>query len=407
MKKFISLLLITATLLPSYVQASSKETISALVDTSIKFEIDGKRFVPRETDGTRVYPLIYEDTTYIPARFIAEAIGLEVKWDGEANAVFFTAGKKGSFVESPVPEEAPASFYADVCEDYAMDIILNNKLLRMSDDVKFLKPLIYKERTYLPTRYVAEEAGAIVTWDGDTRTVKIDTSEMGYDVEVPESIKEKIIDLKKTYMSNDYNGSMLPEEEKKFREKALRAMVIAGFDYVIYSDYNRIIDTFPSYAEVYTYYMKNKNNASDSEILDHLEEVYEKGIDCVELTTLTESPNFARDWSPYFVGPSLKKVDPNQNIKYIIRYPTFVSYTRAKGAVVKNISSSMLLAEPADSGSFYSFKANTIKDNYMEMMHYYLNKKLLSENGTDEGVFFPSALISIVKRNDEYLITIY
>ena len=129
MKKIISTLLIISSLLSFTIPVFAEdETVQVLVNTSIRFTVNGEEFIPREDDGTRVYPLIYNDRTYIPARFIAERVGLEVTWDSETQTVGFTTG--GNIInreETSKNEPKPESYYENVCQNKKINFEFNGE----------------------------------------------------------------------------------------------------------------------------------------------------------------------------------------------------------------------------------------------------------------------------------------
>lgn len=62
---------------------SAAPSISALMVDYIKFKFDGTE--KRVPDGYTV--LMYQDRTYVPARFVAENLGFNVGWDGTTSTV--------------------------------------------------------------------------------------------------------------------------------------------------------------------------------------------------------------------------------------------------------------------------------------------------------------------------------
>jgi len=50
--------------------------------------IDGAEYVPTDANGNVVEPFIYNGTTYLPVRAVANAFGKDVKWDGK-NAIVY------------------------------------------------------------------------------------------------------------------------------------------------------------------------------------------------------------------------------------------------------------------------------------------------------------------------------
>ena len=55
---------------------------------NIKILVDGKPVAfNKDATGNQVEPFIYEGTTYLPVRAVGEALGMNVKWDGETSTV--------------------------------------------------------------------------------------------------------------------------------------------------------------------------------------------------------------------------------------------------------------------------------------------------------------------------------
>lgn len=69
----------------------ASETISVIYD-NIKILIDGKEYQPTDVNGNLVEPFIYNGTTYLPVRAIANAFDKEVDWEAQTNTV--TLGSK-------------------------------------------------------------------------------------------------------------------------------------------------------------------------------------------------------------------------------------------------------------------------------------------------------------------------
>lgn len=67
------------------------ETINVVYD-NIKILIDGKEYKPTDATGNLVEPFIYNGTTYLPVRAIANAFDKEVDWEAQTSTV--TLGSK-------------------------------------------------------------------------------------------------------------------------------------------------------------------------------------------------------------------------------------------------------------------------------------------------------------------------
>ena len=98
-----------------------------------------------------VAPIIRNDRTMLPIRFIAEALGAEVGWDGETRTVTITT------------------------EDITIEIVIDQSFATVNGEaVELDSPaFIESDRTFLPLRFVSENLGAQVDWVEETRQVVI------------------------------------------------------------------------------------------------------------------------------------------------------------------------------------------------------------------------------------------
>ena len=96
-------------------------------------------------------PVIRESRTMLPVRFVAEAFGAEVAWDGATS----TATVKTADVEIKITIGAK-------------EAVVNGKTVTL-DAPAFIE----NSRTYMPVRFVAENLGATVAWDGATSTATL------------------------------------------------------------------------------------------------------------------------------------------------------------------------------------------------------------------------------------------
>ncbi|MDF2548513.1 MAG: hypothetical protein K0R93_3411 [Anaerosolibacter sp.] len=141
MKRIFTAILLTMMLLSTSVDASSND---------IKVTLDGD---PLTFD---VAPASIQGRTLVPLRTIFEALGAKIDWDdttktvtatkGEIKVVLTVGNKQGEINDKAIELEVPGT-------------IINN-------------------RTLVPARFVAEALGAKVDWDGTTKTVIINSSEV-------------------------------------------------------------------------------------------------------------------------------------------------------------------------------------------------------------------------------------
>lgn len=120
--------------------------------TEIKMTVGSSTaYVNGEAYTLDAAPVIRNNRTMLPVRFVAESLGAFVNWNGETStAVILT-------------------------EDVEISITINKaEALVNGTPVALDSPaFIENNRTYLPVRFVAESLGATVAWDGATSTATI------------------------------------------------------------------------------------------------------------------------------------------------------------------------------------------------------------------------------------------
>ena len=63
-------------------------TLYNVIDNGIKIVVDGQKLNPTDVNGNKVEPIIYNGTTYLPVRAVANALGKAVYWDGPNYTVY-------------------------------------------------------------------------------------------------------------------------------------------------------------------------------------------------------------------------------------------------------------------------------------------------------------------------------
>lgn len=104
-----------------------------------------------EVKANDVAPIIRNERTMLPARFVAENLGATVSWNQSEQQVIITKGDIKIVLTIGLP--------------YA---IVNGEYEKID-----CAPFIENERTYTPVRLIAESLGAKVDWDGSTQSVII------------------------------------------------------------------------------------------------------------------------------------------------------------------------------------------------------------------------------------------
>ena len=124
----------------------------AFAETEIKMTIgDMNGYVNGVAKALDAAPIIRQNRTMLPVRFVAENLGAAVAWDGAAGTATLT------------------------CGDIEVKITIGAKTATVNGEEKTLDApaFIENSRTYLPVRFVAEALGGEVAWDGKTGTATI------------------------------------------------------------------------------------------------------------------------------------------------------------------------------------------------------------------------------------------
>ncbi len=98
-----------------------------------------------------VAPVIKNDTTMLPSRFVAESLGAKVEWLGGEQKVVITK------------------------DDMKIEILIGSDTAYVNGEaVKLLQPaFVENDRTFTPIRFISEQLGADVDWNSETGEVTI------------------------------------------------------------------------------------------------------------------------------------------------------------------------------------------------------------------------------------------
>ena len=85
--------------------AVNTTTLYDVIANGIRIVVDGKKLNPTDVNGNKVEPIIYNGTTYLPVRAVANAFGKAVYWDEPNYTVYLGNGE-------PLPY--PTAYIEDV-----------------------------------------------------------------------------------------------------------------------------------------------------------------------------------------------------------------------------------------------------------------------------------------------------
>lgn len=124
---------------------------NASADTQIQLVIDGKNITASAA------PMIKNDRTLVPIRVISEELGAEVTWNNDERSVHIVKGDR------------------EVLLRIDRNLIEYTYEGKSSYNLSDVTPQIYNDRTFVPIRLISNALSVGVEWDGDSRTVFVDS----------------------------------------------------------------------------------------------------------------------------------------------------------------------------------------------------------------------------------------
>ncbi len=121
------------------------KTVIVLTIDSVEIKVNKNTLI------NDVAPIIVNDRTMLPIRVIAEELGAKVDWDEAQQKVTVTKDDK------------KITIYIDSDTAY-----VNDEVVKLDSPA-----FIQNSRTFLPLRFISENLGAEVDWDGDLQQVTI------------------------------------------------------------------------------------------------------------------------------------------------------------------------------------------------------------------------------------------
>ena len=134
-------------LVVAIVLLSSTVVLNIQAETLVSVNVEGKNI-----EFPDVKPFIDDNNrTLVPVRFVSEALGADVKWNGNLRQVTVTYNNK------------------------VIKLVIDQKTITVDNQTQEMdtKAILKESRTFVPLRFVSEAMGADVEWDGANRTVVI------------------------------------------------------------------------------------------------------------------------------------------------------------------------------------------------------------------------------------------
>ena len=245
-------------------------------------------------------PYVNSDSrTMIPVRFVAEALGAEVSWDGKLQCA--VAEKNGIRVEIPIGSRD-------------LRVIKNGK----TEIVKMDTAAALKEnRTFVPIRFVAEALGAYVDYSGTYKVVGIYCDTLSAD----EIATLRALDYTQPEYAIGY------EEAKERYDKSTLAFFY-GTDRASFTDYANAREHLYALNRFGTYYMGGKTVSFDNAD-DFYAAVVDEAKSCVNYNSERLTVEFITDTSCIYQSDSMDRL--TTAVRGIVKVHLNVKPTKLEG----------------------------------------------------------------------------
>ncbi len=168
MKNVLTGILTVGLLAGLAVPAAAADSVNTVSYRAVDIVVNGDRIHPKDANGAPVEPFLYQGTTYLPVRSVANALGLDVGWE-DGTVILTSNGSGKAAVGTPIYSNRDREVYMGGSE---VKVTLDGKALELKDaNGNTVTPIIVNGVTYLPVRAVADALNVKVEWDGSTNTV--------------------------------------------------------------------------------------------------------------------------------------------------------------------------------------------------------------------------------------------
>lgn len=183
--------------------------VFAYVKPSFSVQLNEKMQIFKDVNGQKVYPLVYNGSTYLPVRAISAIMKEDIEWDNYSRTVFIgkTLSNPNKSRIKKHTENIEAAHGVDK-EDYveptwksaSVTVSVRPDIIIMYDfeiqnftDASGNKayPIIYNGSTYLPVRSISGLMNQPIEWDNVTKTVMIGNENTNTEEEVKLTIYTK------------------------------------------------------------------------------------------------------------------------------------------------------------------------------------------------------------------------
>ncbi len=176
MKKYLIFVgVITAIVLLFCISYAMPKGAVALMNKRISITYEGKDVMFFDANKLKVYPITYNDSTYLPIRALSALFDVKIKWDGTEKAIYLGDGEISS--GSVIFQKSNTNVENDdilVLSVPTYRVYYNGKLQIFEDaNGDIVSPLSYEGTTYLPVRALSNLFNKSIDWNASKNEVSI------------------------------------------------------------------------------------------------------------------------------------------------------------------------------------------------------------------------------------------
>jgi uncharacterized protein YvpB len=346
--------------------------------------------VPIDKDNNQVMPIIVDDRTLIPVRFIAESLGAVVKWDEDNQSV--TVQKDNKIISMKINSK---------------NIEVDNQLVNID-----VAPHIFMDRTYLPLRALVESFNKKIFYDqglimiGNENNILTENDNDKIKNYIDEFIKNIPYKIYKDNTLIDYFGNINDAVDyiQYNNTQIIKKNEVIIWDnkkkYKVYQNGN-YLDNFDSYIEAKKYALNYSNSSIYYETIEKL--VWSNNIknsNFIKVKPIMQNPDLPRGCEVTSLAMMLNytglNVDKNTLADQVKKDPT--PYNLVNGEIYYGNPNNGFI------GDMYTFNKpglGVYHDPIEELAEKYLPNRIIDFTGSD----FDSVLASLSIGHPVWVIT--
>ncbi len=150
-------------------------TKNAQLRPDFTITVDGSEKNFKSATGEAAYPILYQDSTYLPLRAIGELIGKNVNWDESTKTITISGTRTSTSTNTDNPDIGTKTIQIQERPDFTIKIDNATKTFYSATGEQ-IYPILYNGSTYLPLRAIGQIMNKEVTWNGSTKVVGLNGS---------------------------------------------------------------------------------------------------------------------------------------------------------------------------------------------------------------------------------------